>query len=135
MLGGGTGASPMTGAAGVPQFGAFGAFASPTTRESDVATPFPMGNLSGLFVHLAAPPGNATGGGVHHWTFTVDVDGSSTGLSCSVWGPQTSCRAAGVIFVGAGATVALRIASDATDADGPASTSATWSATLQPIPG
>ena len=90
--------------------------------EGKVAIPTPLsGTIGGLQVRTNVAAGNGTRG----YTFTVYVNGSATGVTCSIEGPsQQNCSDTGnSVAVSAGDRITLRSSPN----NNPSAVSVTWS--------
>ena len=142
---GAAGATGATGAAGAVFFGSsagqppgnanldqyIGIGQAPDRTESNVSVPLPVGGtLSGLRVKQDDSPDN--GSGTQTNTYTVMINGASTGLTCAISELATTCNDTThtVSSVAAGSTVSLRLTptkSAGGGTDWPRGRSATWS--------
>ncbi len=98
------------------------AFVAGTERVVEIPVPV-GGTLSNLHVFVTTAPGTGAS-----WTATLNKNGSSTLLSCSIAGAATSCSDASLVPV----AEADRIDLDVTPFGTPALATIKWSATLSP---
>lgn len=87
----------------VPDYGAASGTSTVSTTESDVSTLSPDRNLVArdLSVRVTAAPDPS------QRVFTLVVNGTKTGLTCTIGGPATACHASGPVSVPADSTLSL----------------------------